>query len=139
MTQKPWYREGLRFECTQCGDCCTGAPGYVWVNKEEIQTLADEMGATDLELFEEQYVRKVGVRKSLQEFPNGDCVFFDPEARRCTVYGARPRQCRTWPFWSSNLKDRESWARTCEDCPGSGTGKLYTFDEIDQQRQVIRV
>ena len=26
-----WYRDGLRFECTRCGACCTGAPGYVWV------------------------------------------------------------------------------------------------------------
>ena len=22
--KQPWYREGLRFECTQCGACCSG-------------------------------------------------------------------------------------------------------------------
>ena len=33
---KPWYAEGLRFKCTECGQCCTGAPGYVWVNEEEV-------------------------------------------------------------------------------------------------------
>ncbi len=40
MSQQPWYQDGLKFRCTGCGDCCTGAPGYVWVNKEEIAALA---------------------------------------------------------------------------------------------------
>ena len=37
---EPWYAEGLKFQCTGCGDCCTGAPGYVWVNQAEIDALA---------------------------------------------------------------------------------------------------
>ena len=24
-TPEPWYKDGLRFKCTGCGDCCTGA------------------------------------------------------------------------------------------------------------------
>ncbi len=138
MSKKPWYKDGLRFQCSQCGDCCTGAPGYVWVNKEEIGTLAAEVGE-ELERFEELYVRKIGIRKSLKEFPNGDCVFFDGDTRKCTVYGARPRQCRTWPFWDSNLKSPEAWESTCDVCPGSGTGKLYQIEAIESQRTVVRV
>ena len=34
--EQPWYKDGLGFQCTQCGDCCTGAPGYVWINAAEI-------------------------------------------------------------------------------------------------------
>ena len=117
---------------------CKGAPGYVWVNKEEIGTLAAEVGE-ELERFEELYVRKIGIRKSLKEFPNGDCVFFDGDTRKCTVYGARPRQCRTWPFWDSNLKSPEAWESTCDVCPGSGTGKLYHIEAIESQRTVVRV
>ncbi len=138
MSQKPWYQDGLRFRCTQCGDCCTGAPGYVWVTNDEIAQLASTIGL-DADTFERKYVRKVGVRKSLVEFPNGDCVFFDSEARKCTVYNARPRQCRTWPFWPSNLKSPETWAETCEVCPGSGRGRLYTIDEIQKQADVMRI
>ncbi len=138
MDQEPWYKEGLRFECTQCGDCCTGAPGYVWVNQEEIEALAATVGE-DTERFEEKYVRRIGVRRSLVEYSNGDCVFFDGKARRCTVYAARPRQCRTWPFWDSNLKRPEDWASTCSVCPGSGKGKLYQIDFIEEQRKVFRV
>ena len=139
MTENPWYKDGLRFQCTQCGDCCTGAPGFVWVNKEEIAALAEAIGEKDVEHFEDRYIRRSGIRKNLSEFPNGDCVFFDGESRRCTVYAARPRQCRTWPFWDSNLKSAKTWQETCEVCPGSGKGRLYQLEDIEEQRKVIRV
>ncbi|MEM8865096.1 MAG: YkgJ family cysteine cluster protein [Planctomycetota bacterium] len=135
---QPWYREGLRFQCTGCGDCCTGAPGYVWLNNADIRAMADEV-SLNVEEFEKRYVRSVGVRKSLIEYENGDCVFFDNKSRGCTVYGARPRQCRTWPFWDSNLKSPQAWAETCEACPGSGKGKLYQLEAIETQRAVIKV
>jgi Fe-S-cluster containining protein len=139
MADKPWYKEGLRFKCTACGDCCTGAPGFVWVNKEEMEALAAAAGVEDVEEFERQYIRKVGIRRSLREFPNGDCVFFDSDSRKCQVYKARPRQCRTWPFWTSNLKSPEAWEETCRVCPGSGKGKLYQLDLIESQRKVIHI
>lgn len=139
MSEQPWYKDGLRFRCTQCGDCCTGAPGYVWVNKAEIAAIAETVGEQDVDKFEDMYVRKVGIRKSLKEFPNGDCVFFDPQERQCTVYQARPRQCRTWPFWDSNLRTPEAWEATCESCPGSGKGKLYQIKHIEKQRLTFHV
>jgi Fe-S-cluster containining protein len=110
----------------------------VWVNRAEIEALARqrEMTVTD---FERQYVRQIGARKSLVEYPNGDCVFFDGVGRKCTVYESRPRQCRTWPFWHSNVKTPEAWARTCEVCPGSGKGPLVTIDEIVKQVSEIRL
>jgi hypothetical protein len=62
-----WYTEGLRFECTQCGDCCTGAEGYVWVNQAEIDAMSARLGM-DSKVFEEQFVRRIyrdASRKSL--------------------------------------------------------------------------
>jgi Fe-S-cluster containining protein len=141
MTQQniqPWYKDGLRFKCTACGDCCTGAPGFVWVNKNDVTALAAEVGLSEAE-FEAQYVREIGVRKSLNEYDNGDCIFFDGKTRKCKVYAARPRQCRTWPFWDSNLRTPEAWAETCRVCPGSGTGRLYQLEEIEAQKSLIRV
>ena len=93
----------------------------------------------DVGVFEAKFVRRVGARKSLIEFPNGDCVFFDGQTRKCTVYEVRPRQCRTWPFWDSNLKTPEDWKHTCRVCPGSGQGQLHTLDSIESQRRVIKV
>jgi uncharacterized protein len=136
--KQPWYKDGLRFKCTGCGDCCTGAPGYVWVNGKDIAALAAEV-EMNVDEFEKRYVRKIGVRKSLKEYRNGDCVFFDTEKRNCRVYAARPRQCRTWPFWESNIRTPEDWAATCEVCPGSGTGRLYQLEHIQQQAAVIRI
>jgi Fe-S-cluster containining protein len=135
---EPWYKDGLRFKCTGCGDCCTGAPGYVWVNNAEI---ADMAKVVDMEVaeFEKTYVRKVGIRKSLNEFSNGDCVFLDTDTRQCELYDARPRQCRTWPFWDSNLKSPEAWAATCEVCPGSGVGKLYDLQHIETERKKMKL
>ena len=140
MDDQPWYQDGLRFNCTGCGNCCTGAPGYVWVNKEEIAAMAAAVGEPDIKQFEKQYVRMVGIRKSLKEIPGSwDCVFLDAETRRCRVYEARPRQCRTWPFWDSNLQSEQTWRETCEFCPGSGQGTLHQLDEIEEQRSQIRI
>ncbi len=137
--EQPWYHQGLQFQCTGCGDCCTGEPGYVWVNQAEIKAMAETLGETDIESFENKFTRRIGIRKSLREFPNGDCVFFDNQTRRCQVYTVRPRQCRTWPFWDSNLKNPAAWKETCEACPGSGTGPLYSLEAIEQQRKVLRM
>jgi uncharacterized protein len=138
MAGEPWFKDGLRFECTQCGDCCTGAPGFVWVNREEIQALADELGMPAAD-FEKQYVRTVGIRKSLIEYSNGDCVFFDGRARKCTVYNGRPRQCRTWPFWQSNVATPEAWKQTCQACPGSGKGKLHSVETVLHQIAIVKL
>jgi Fe-S-cluster containining protein len=136
--EQPWYKDGLRFQCTGCGDCCTGAPGFVWVNKDDMAALAAVVEVTPGE-FEERYTRLVGVRRSLNERRNGDCVFFDNKTRKCKVYSARPRQCRTWPFWDSNIRTPEAWAATCEACPGSGKGRLYQLEQIQEQAAVIRI
>jgi len=135
---EPWYHAGLRFECTECGDCCTGAPGYVWVNKEEIAAIAALVGLS-VPIFEQRYVRQVGIRKSLIERRNGDCVFFNAQTRRCDVYDARPQQCRTWPFWGSNLRTPGDWELTSRACPGCGQGKLYTLEQIQTRVAAKRV
>src|SRR5262245_24912135 len=100
--ESPWYRDGLKFECTRCGHCCTGAPGYVWVNGEEIARLAEYRGQT-VEQFSKAYVRRVGQRHSLIEKPGGDCIFWEKETG-CTVYAARPVQCQTWPFCPEHVE-----------------------------------
>ena len=89
--------------------------------------------------FEGRYVRKVGIRKSLIEYANGDCVFFDNKARNCSVYPARPSQCRTWPFWDSNLETPADWKWVQSVCPGSrsGNGQLYTLGEIRKRADVV--
>jgi Fe-S-cluster containining protein len=110
----------------------------VWVNGQEIAALAARLGDS-VEEFERKYVRRVGIRRSLVEFSNGDCVFFDGQTRKCTVYEDRPRQCRTWPFWDSNVRTEQAWRETCEVCPGSGRGQLYPVEKILESAAVIKI
>jgi Fe-S-cluster containining protein len=110
----------------------------VWVTNAEIEALAKSLGES-VEEFQSRYVRQVGIRKSLIERTNGDCVFFDPVARNCRLYEARPRQCRTWPFWPSNLGTPQRWQETCEACPGCGKGRLVPLEEIQEQLARMRV
>jgi Fe-S-cluster containining protein len=138
LAKQKWYEAGLAFECTQCGACCSGAEGYVWVEQAEIDAMAELMGM-DIAQFERKFVRRVGIKKSLVEYPDGDCVFLDPSTRKCSVYQARPIQCRTWPFWDSNLKSERTWQATCEVCPGSGQGRVYSLEEIELRRKEKKV
>ncbi len=133
---EPWYRDGLAFECTRCGACCTGAPGYVWVDDEEIAALAHHL-ALSVDDFTRKYVRRVEDDLSLIEKPGGDCIFWTSDAG-CTVYPARPRQCRTWPFWPENVRSERAWKRVCEICPGSGTGPVYTVEAIQIALEMVR-
>jgi Fe-S-cluster containining protein len=134
---QPWYADGLRFTCTQCGDCCTGAPGYVWVTDDELEAIAGFLGQPLVEV-RALYSRKARGRQTLREKSNGDCVFYD-RAKGCTIYPVRPPQCRTWPFWDSNLETPEEWEKTCALCPGSGQGELIPVEEISRRLKVIKM
>jgi Fe-S-cluster containining protein len=59
--------------------------------------------------------------------PNGDCVFWE---EGCAIYPVRPRQCRTFPFWSETLASRESWEELKSFCHGIDEGRLYPIEEI---------
>lgn len=138
MDENPWYRDGLRFTCTQCGDCCSGPSGFVWVTEEEIRQIADYLGVRLGEM-QINHLRYVGARTSLREFPNGDCTFLDGQTRKCTVYPVRPAQCRTWPFWGSNLATPESWQETVSVCPGAGCGQLHSLEQITNIKDVVDI
>ena len=133
-----WYSGGLRFQCTQCGDCCSGSEGFVWVNQAEIDAMAARLGLPTAD-FEQRYVKRVGVRRSLTERPNGDCVLLDEKTRKCTAYDERPRQCKTWPFWDSNIRSPEAWAEAAEACPGCNKGNLVPLEQIVEQASQIRI
>lgn len=150
QTESTWYSTGLHFTCTQCGNCCTGGPGYVWITEEEIAKLAAELKLSVPETMR-KFCRKIGERYSLKEHRNSaglyDCVFLkeipaEPAAdgqiplpkRVCTIYNARPLQCRTWPFWAGNLASPESWTRAGDRCPGLNNGRKFTKKQIEAVR-----
>lgn len=134
-----WFQAGLRFTCTQCGNCCSGPPGYVWVKKAEVEKIAAFIGREGKGLTRE-HLRRVGRRHSLTELRNGDCCFLktDGEKRTCGIYPVRPLQCRTWPFWDANLKSDRTWAEASMVCPGMNNGEHRDLMQIEIRRNARR-
>lgn len=132
-TTQPWYANGLRFTCTQCGRCCGGAPGNVWVSDAEIAALAKLKQMPDAD-FRRLHTRTEHGRISLLEHDDGDCEFLvrDPATGKagCSVYQARPLQCRTWPFWKSNVRSQRTWDLAARNCPGMNHGALHPLNVI---------
>lgn len=137
-TNPPWFSPGLHFTCTQCGNCCTGEPGSVWVDAKEVEAIADFL---DVPRGEVQHLKTkvIGDRLSLKEHANGDCIYLDAKTRRCSIYPVRPKQCRTWPFWNSNLESPATWNNVQTKCPGAGQGGFVSLDQIQSQAEIIDI
>ena len=130
MTNEKWYYNGLKFSCMACGSCCCdhGEYTYVYLEKEDTPAIAQF-----LQLSQEEFLRRYCVQEDgftyLKMVPPG-CLFL--EGKKCRIYSVRPLQCRTWPFWSSNL-EKSTWENEVAPyCPGIGQGTLYPEDEIDR-------
>ncbi len=127
-----FFDAGLRFECTGCGRCCTGAPGTVFMNRETSERIAAHLGLSRA-VFLRRYAYPFKGGHSLREKPNGDCIFFSEG--KCDIYPVRPTQCRTYPFWPETVRSEAAWRETCAACPGIGQGRLYSREEIIAQVQ----
>ena len=56
-----WHSDGLRFQCTKCGNCCHnhGQHAFVYVTPPEVEALAAHM-ELDVAEFHEHYCREDG-------------------------------------------------------------------------------
>jgi uncharacterized protein len=153
---EPWFADGLQFTCSQCGNCCSGPPGFVWVTREEIGRVAEFLEISPAEVVE-KYCRKIGGRFSLKERKHPrhggyDCIFVkeipaegsksgklsagkvEHTRRICSIYSVRPLQCRTWPFWTGNLSSKRAWESASKRCPGMNQGELFDRARIEKLR-----
>jgi Fe-S-cluster containining protein len=102
------------------------------VNEAEIENIARQSGISADE-FRARHTRPAGARRSLLEKENGDCEFLARDTSgktRCSIYAVRPAQCRTWPFWKSNLASERAWRATGRVCPGIDQGQHYALPVI---------
>ncbi len=114
--EKPWFSDGLRFKCTGCGKCCTGSPGYVYLSETDLDRLSFHL-SMEPKAFIEKYGRQIDDQYALIDRPDTyDCVFL--KENKCTVYEARPTQCRTFPWWIHNLRDPQDWKEASQRCEG---------------------
>lgn len=124
-----FYTSGLRFECTQCGNCCRLPGGKVELIKEEVFEISHALGL-DTDSFLEQYCQLDSDKYQLKEQGDGACIFLKDNL--CVIYDVRPLQCRTFPFWPENIKSYYRWKQLRQICPGLDKGKLFDLREIQQ-------
>ena len=135
-----FYAQGLRFTCVRCSGCCRHESGFVFLSVKDTSFL---VAALKMEYgeFIGTFCRWVPSaageeQLSLKEKSNYDCIFWAAEG--CSVYEARPLQCRAFPFWAQVVDSRENWKATAMSCPGMDQGALHARDSIENwlaQRQ----
>ncbi len=135
MGSRKFWQDGIRFECQGSGKCCVShggagqVHGHVYLTLEDRRRLANRLGVATA-TFTRRYCDKTDGYFHLKSI-RGPCEFL--AGKSCSVYEARPAQCRTWPFWPENMNAR-SWNSAVKSfCPGVGKGKLYSASEIEAQ------
>jgi Fe-S-cluster containining protein len=136
MTTQPFYAEGLRFSCKRCSSCCRYESGYVFLSREDIDTLAAAQ-AMERGEFIAAWCRWVSFGQaieylSLKERANYDCIFW---REGCMMYSSRPLQCRTFPFWDSIVVSPAAWGKAGLECPGMGQGEFHSMARIEECRR----
>lgn len=130
----PFWSDGLRFSCTGCGRCCQ-TEGEVWLDANEFRSLVSSLGLPSedvLDIYAEDVIAgwvklksKEAITAATAAVANPidqmgvlspttttgeQCVFLDGEGKMCTIYTARPVQCRTYPYWPSIVDSEAAWA-----------------------------
>ena len=125
-----WWQEGVRFQCQGSGKCCTshGEYGFVFLTRADRQRMAKHLKISTLS-FTKKYCEKFNGAFHLIEDPkNTDCMFL--KNKRCSIYEARPTQCRTWPFWPEVMNAKTWNKEVLGFCPGVGKGPVIPVDKI---------
>jgi Fe-S-cluster containining protein len=92
------------YNCSKCPGYCCSYP-VIPLTKKDVVRLAEHFGLGFKEA-RQKFTKVDGdepyaMRRKADEHYGRICRFFDTEARRCTVYKARPTICREYPGGSS--------------------------------------
>ncbi|MCE3009792.1 MAG: YkgJ family cysteine cluster protein [Proteobacteria bacterium] len=134
-----WWKEGVRFECQGSGKCCTshGEYGFVFLTLDDRRIMAKHLGISTSVFTRKYCENKNGVFHLIEDPKNTDCMFL--KDKKCSIYEARPTQCRTWPFWPEVMNAKTWKKEVMSFCPGVGKGPLIPAEKIkktlkEQQR-----
>ena len=96
-------KKKIDYDCSKCpGYCCTYP--RIEVKDKDLKRLARHFGL-DIEtagrrftrFYDDDGIRERILRHQKDKVYGSICRFFDTDARRCTIYEARPSVCRDYP------------------------------------------
>ncbi|HOW68298.1 MAG TPA: YkgJ family cysteine cluster protein [Candidatus Paceibacterota bacterium] len=96
------------FVCTRCGECCR-IPGQIHLTEVDISRLAAFLGFSEHD-FIQRHIDLAQDRKNLVIKGNPDLPCPYLKDNQCSVYAARPEQCRNYPFRWRN----PDWRKICK-------------------------
>lgn len=128
MTREEAFTDEI-FECTQCGQCCTGYGG-TYITEEDTRRIAEFVNMSR-EAFLADYCQKAdGGMFVIAVGEDGRCIFFK---ENCSIHPVKPRMCRAWPFIDAVAKAPSNWEIMADACPGIRTGA-----PLDYVQKVVR-
>lgn len=127
------HTAALRFECTQCGQCCIGdSSSGVSLSASEVEPIRRILDLSQA-WFRRRYVRRLSTAHwEIRLQANGRCPFLT-DKDRCSIYAVRPAQCQTYPFWPETLKSRGSWQAEARRCEGIHRGRTISVSTIERK------
>lgn len=84
--------------CLKCPSLCCKMAGYVEVSQNDIRRLAKFLGVTARHFEEDHIVEITRKKEKLIKSAYDTCQFLATD-RRCSVYDARPKNCREYVCW----------------------------------------
>jgi Fe-S-cluster containining protein len=130
-----WFDKGLHFQCTGCGKCCTGSPGYVFLSESDLQKAARYLNLS-IQDFAKKYTRLIeGTYALLDRARSDDCIFLKDNL--CSIYEARPTQCRTFPWWIQHLREPSDWEEASQRCEGINYPEAPLIPSLQIQEQCM--
>jgi hypothetical protein len=88
------------YDCMKCPGYCCSYP-VIEVKDRDAIRIAKHFGLTlkaaEQKFFKSGHGYKRMMRRKKDKYFGKTCQFFDIEARRCTIYEARPVSCRVFP------------------------------------------
>ena len=138
MMNLPWWMEGVQFECKpDCGKCCDEPGGIVYLKPSDAEKLALHHGLDVEDWIQRDCDRTIDGRFILKSDSITDiCIYLDGN-KKCTVYQARPSQCKSYPFWAENLRSERSWNKTVKFCPGLQDEQAIVVDGNEIRLKII--
>lgn len=83
------------FQCRRCNACCY-QPGFVYLKEGDAERLAAHFGIDVYQFTGMQCLLLERKHLVLRKHPDERCIFLGDNG--CTVYDARPAQCRDFPL-----------------------------------------